>query len=899
MKRNKIILSVMLCLMLAASVFSINKKEVHAAGNYWLQVNKGTNVVTVYRSDGTPERAFVCSVGSATPIGTFYTPNKYRWHELDGPSYGQYCTRITAGYLFHSVWYYRNGDYASQSYVQYNKLGTTASHGCVRLTVADAKWIYDNCPLGTKVTVMYGSSANDPLGKPVAIKVPNVREGWDPTDPNPSNPYRASMPSINTSGANTNVPFGSAFNPMAGITAKDSLGNDVTGKVSYAGSVNTNSLGTYKITYRITDALGRTAYADVVYTVSDTQQATISGVKSRLKKEYNSTLNLRKNVKAKNVTGTDLTSQIRIKVIYPKSSTENDYTKSTLKLNKLGTYTINYYVVNPNNGMETKVSCKVKVSDTKKPKLTGIKTKRTYEYNTTKNLKSGVKAKLVSGKNMTSKIVIKVKAPGQKSYKTLKESKYKKYKFSKTGTYKIEFSVKNPYNKKAVAKKVQTVTVKDTKKPVVTWPTLKTEVEYGTVQNLKSGLKAKLKSGKSVYSKVKITVTTPKNVSAAFTGKNYTFDQVGTYTIAYSVANPNNAKAVSSRKVKVTVKDTKAPVITGVTDKSRENAEIGVKQNLKAGITAKLVSGTDVTANIKVDVTTPDKVTTPFTGTEYTFDKVGTYTIMYTVANPSNLQASVTVTKYVVVADNRVPEIAVDANKLKDANNLKDVAAGTLYNVLEGVTAKVGQADIPAANITAQIKDAAGNVVADLNSSTPSFTFGSEGTYKVIYTVKNPDNAAKSATKEFTVTVTPKVPDTTGGDGTQAQSRTGYMEPQDGAGQAQPEDVTAPPAGQVQPEQKVNPENQEEPEDVQPEPNVEPEEGTIPATQGTPEDTQPEPNVEPEEGTVPTTQETPEDVQPEVQGTEEGSASGMQELPEEGIQQEPADGAEGQAQPEA
>ena len=247
----------------------------------------------------------------------------------------------------------------------------------------------------------------------------------------------------------------------------------------------------------------------------------------------------------------------------------------------------------------------------------------------------------------------------------------------------------------------------------------------------------------------------------------------------------------------------------------------------------------------------------------------------------------------------RSPEIAVDANKLKDANNLKDVAAGTLYNVLEGVTAKVGQADIPAANITAQIKDAAGNVVADLNSSTPSFTFGSEGTYKVIYTVKNPDNAAKSATKEFTVTVTPKVPDTTGGDGTQAQSRTGYMEPQDGAGQAQPEDVTAPPAGQVQPEQKVNPENQEEPEDVQPEPNVEPEEGTIPTTQGTPEDTQPEPNVEPEEGTVPTTQETPEDVQPEVQGTEEGSASGMQELPEEGIQQEPADGAEGQAQPEA
>ncbi len=921
MKRNKILLSVMLCFMLAASVFAINKKEAHAAGNYWLQVNKGTNVVTVYRSDGTPERAFVCSVGSATPIGTFYTPNKYRWHELDGPSYGQYCTRITAGYLFHSVWYYRNGDYASQSYVQYNKLGTTASHGCVRLTVADAKWIYDNCPLGTRVTVMYGSSANDPLGKPVAIKVPNVREGWDPTDPNPANPYRASQPSINTSGANTTVPFGSAFNPMAGITAKDSLGNDATGKVSYAGSVNTNSLGTYKITYRITDALGRTAYADVVYTVSDTQQATITGVAASLEKEYNSTLNLRKNVQAKNVTGTDLTSQIRIKVIYPKSSTEEDYTKSTLKLNKLGTYTINYYVSNPNNGMETKVTCKVKVRDTKKPKLSGIKTKRTYEYGTTKNLKSGVKAKLVSGKDMTSKITIKLRAPGQKSYKTLKESKYKKYKFSKTGTYKIEYSVKNPYNKKAVAKKVQTVTVKDTKKPVVTWPTLKTEVEYGTAQNLKSGLKAKLKSGKNVYSKVKITVTTPQKVSTAFTGKKYTFDQVGRYTIAYSVANPSNAKAVAKKTLKVTVKDTKAPIVTGVTDKSTENVEIDAKWNLKAGITAKLVSGTDVTANIKVNVTTPDKVTTPFPGTEYAFVKAGTYTVAYTVANPSNQQAVTTVTKNFVVADNRAPEITVNPNKLKDAvtNTLKDAQAGIPYNVYEGVAAKVGQTDIPAADIAVQIKNEAGIIVPSgiLNSRSPEFTFGSEGIYKITYTVKNPNNAAKVTTKEFTLNVLPKTPsgDVTDGDGTQAQSKSGYMNPQDEAGMLQPKDASDASTEQVQPEVKDNPEEQESPEEgtvsetqdtpeegSNPETQEVPEEGTVPETQKDPEEmTVPETQESPEEGTVPATQEGPEEgtVPATQEGPEEGTVPETQGTPEEGMDPAAADGADEEVQPEA
>ena len=34
------------------------------------------------------------------------------------------------------------------------KLGTKASHGCVRLSVDDAKWIYTNCPAGTTVKVV-------------------------------------------------------------------------------------------------------------------------------------------------------------------------------------------------------------------------------------------------------------------------------------------------------------------------------------------------------------------------------------------------------------------------------------------------------------------------------------------------------------------------------------------------------------------------------------------------------------------------------------------------------------------------------------------------------------------------------------------------------------------------
>ena len=136
--------------------FAAPKTAKAANTKYWIKVNKRANVATVYqlkRGKYKPIKAFLVSCGgSNTPSGTFYTPAKYRWQTLMGPSYGQYCTRIHGGILFHSVWYYQK-DKRTQSTVQFNKLGQTASHGCVRLSVADAKWIYDNCALRTKVTV--------------------------------------------------------------------------------------------------------------------------------------------------------------------------------------------------------------------------------------------------------------------------------------------------------------------------------------------------------------------------------------------------------------------------------------------------------------------------------------------------------------------------------------------------------------------------------------------------------------------------------------------------------------------------------------------------------------------------------------------------------------------------
>ena len=157
--------------------------------SYYIKVNRQACTVTVYAKDGNngyiiPVKRFACSVGKAstpTPTGTFYTSNKYRWHTLMGPSYGQYCTRIVGGVLFHSV-AGRNMTSYNLNARDYNMLGSPASHGCVRLCVRDAKWIYDNCKSGTMVTI-YDSASPGPLGKPATIKIP-AGQTWDPTDPN-------------------------------------------------------------------------------------------------------------------------------------------------------------------------------------------------------------------------------------------------------------------------------------------------------------------------------------------------------------------------------------------------------------------------------------------------------------------------------------------------------------------------------------------------------------------------------------------------------------------------------------------------------------------------------------------------------------------------------------------
>lgn len=167
--------------------------------DYTVFVNRVLNCISIVQqeADGTvtPVRAMVCSCGTEgheTPEGVFQTSDYYEWRRLVDGSFGRYAVRFNGKILFHSVPYVETSPDCLE-WEEYNMLGENASLGCVRLSAADAKWIYDNCKPGTTVVVYSDSETAGLFEKPEAIKIPedSLCRGWDPTDLNILNPWFA------------------------------------------------------------------------------------------------------------------------------------------------------------------------------------------------------------------------------------------------------------------------------------------------------------------------------------------------------------------------------------------------------------------------------------------------------------------------------------------------------------------------------------------------------------------------------------------------------------------------------------------------------------------------------------------------------------------------------------
>lgn len=128
---------------------------------FYIKVSLDDQRVYVYRwSEGGYNqliKTMICSsgFGNSTPKGVFVSPGQRdaRWHYFaEFHCWAQYAFIIKGNILFHSVIYSRK-DEASLRRSTLAKLGHKASHGCVRLKVEDAKWIYEHCGEGQVIEI--------------------------------------------------------------------------------------------------------------------------------------------------------------------------------------------------------------------------------------------------------------------------------------------------------------------------------------------------------------------------------------------------------------------------------------------------------------------------------------------------------------------------------------------------------------------------------------------------------------------------------------------------------------------------------------------------------------------------------------------------------------------------
>lgn len=121
---------------------------------YLLLVNRSTHKVGIYQGWQGNWRCIQywdCSDGApSTPTveGTFQVGSKGYYFD-SGSARCYWYTQFRGNYLFHSVLYNKNGTLMD------GRLGMPLSHGCVRLNINNAKWIYDTIPAGSTVVVYH------------------------------------------------------------------------------------------------------------------------------------------------------------------------------------------------------------------------------------------------------------------------------------------------------------------------------------------------------------------------------------------------------------------------------------------------------------------------------------------------------------------------------------------------------------------------------------------------------------------------------------------------------------------------------------------------------------------------------------------------------------------------
>jgi len=134
------------------------KGTINSKTEYVIDVCITNQKMKIYKKDKLLKQ-ISCSTGiigdsdTETPLGTFniqskgmyFFSNKYQ----EG---GRYYIKFFSNYLIHSIPVDSKGNIIEE---EKKKIGNPASHGCIRISMEDSKWVYDNIPQGSQITIHY------------------------------------------------------------------------------------------------------------------------------------------------------------------------------------------------------------------------------------------------------------------------------------------------------------------------------------------------------------------------------------------------------------------------------------------------------------------------------------------------------------------------------------------------------------------------------------------------------------------------------------------------------------------------------------------------------------------------------------------------------------------------
>lgn len=365
----------------------------------------------------------------------------------------------------------------------------------------------------------------------------------------PSTAFAASdtvKPSI-SGAANKTVYLGTSFNALSGVTAKDNVDGNVTKNIKVSGAVNIKKIGTYKLTYAVSDkAKNKRTITRAITVKKDTARPSISGATNKTV-YIGSSFNALTGVTAKDNADGIITKNIKV--------------SGTVNLKKTGTYKLIYTVSDKAKNKTTVTRTITVKKDTAKPSISGAANKKIY-INSKFNALTGITAK----DNVDGNITKNVKVSGTLNTK-------------KSGIYKLTYTVSDKAKNKTIV--TRTITVIDNIKPSILGAK-DAQINLGDKFNALAGISASDNNDGDVTSAIRVAGSV--NIKKA-----------GTYSLTYSVTDQSGNVASIIRKV--TVIDKISPTLSGIKD-----IQINFGQDFQplAGIAASDNSDGDITSFIQV-----------------------------------------------------------------------------------------------------------------------------------------------------------------------------------------------------------------------------------------------------------------------------------------------------------